>query len=67
MLIGAIVTAFTCVSALIYGLIQMNKSLRLENDEIRNENENLRLRKMSEELSDSELNARINSDIDKLK
>lgn len=66
-MIGVIVTAFGALGALIWGLIQMNKSLHIENDQIRSENENLRLRKMSEELSDSELSDRISADIDKLK
>lgn len=67
MMIGAFVAAVLAVGALVWGLIQMNKSLRQENQAIRDENENLRLRKMSEELSDSELGERINSDIEKLK
>lgn len=67
MMIGLITAGIGAIMAFIYGLMHSIQTLNSQNEAYKDENERLRLRKMSEDLSDSDLSKRINDDLDKLK
>lgn len=66
MLIGAITAGAVALMGFIYGLLRTIQNLKGQNAAYEDENERLRLQKMSESLNDSDLYKRISDDITKL-